>query len=197
MRRLSVLLCVVLCAAVLSTACSAPPQKELTRAAEAIEAARAAGAEQYAAESFTAASTALRQAREAVDQRDYRLALSRAVDANDRAQDAAKEAADAKTAARTDSEAAVNTVNAELPQLEAHLKTAEAARVPKRELAPAREVVADAAAALQKARTLLQAGNYAEAKATVKGFDEQIRTQIRAVGDATLRRTAHRPARAR
>jgi hypothetical protein len=197
MRRLPALLCAILSLVALSAACSAPPQKELTRAAESIEAARTAGAEQYAAESFTAATAALRQAQEAVDQRDYRLALSRAVDANDRAQEAAKDAADAKAKARADSEAIVNAVNAELPQLEAHLKTAEAARVPKRELAPARALVNDAGAALQKARTLLIAGNYAEATTAVKGFDEQIRAQIRTVGDATLARTAHRPIHSR
>lgn len=197
MRRLPVLLGTILCTVVLLAACSEPPRREIARAQEAIDAARAAGAERYAPDSFAAATAALQQSHEAVDQRDYRLALSRAVDASDRAQEAAKEAADAKAKARSDGEAVVNEVNAAVPHLEARVRAAEAAKVPARELAPARRTVQDAAAALQKARALLAAGNYEEAKAAVKGLAERIRTEIRTVEEATNARAAHRPARRR
>ena len=86
------------CAVVLSTACSEPPQKEIDRAQAAIDAARAAGAEHYAPESFTAATDRAPQAHEAVAQRDYRLALTRALDASDRAQEAREAAAEGKAA---------------------------------------------------------------------------------------------------
>ena len=89
MPRLSALLCTIIVRARALRGCSEPPQKEIDRAQQAIDTARAAGAEQYAPESFAAATTALQQSHEAVDQRDYRLALSRAVDASDRAQEAA------------------------------------------------------------------------------------------------------------
>jgi hypothetical protein len=197
MRRLSALLCTILCTIVLSTGCSEPPQKELTRAQAAIEAARAAGADQYAAESFAAATTTFRQAQEAVDQRDYRLALTRAVDATDRAEQAAREAADSKTRARHDSEAAVSAVNAQLLQLESSIKAAEAAHLTKRELADARTLATEAAGALQKARALLAAENYKDARLAVEGTGEQIRAQIRAVVEATNARTGRRPARTR
>jgi hypothetical protein len=197
MRRLPVRLSTILCALVLSTGCSEPPQKEMSRAQGAIDAARTAGADQYAAESFAAATAAFRQAQEAVDQRDYRLALTRAVDATDRAEQAAKEAIDGKASARHESELAVNAVNAELPQLDARIKAAEAARLTKKELAEARTVASDAAAALQKARALLATENYKDARAAVQGFEEQIHAQIRAVADATNARTAHRPVRSR
>jgi hypothetical protein len=197
MRRLPALLCAILCTIVLFTGCSAPPQKEMSRAEAAIDAARTAGAEQYATESFAAATTAFKQAQEAVDQRDYRLALTRAVDATDRAEEAARQASDGKANARHDSELAVNAVNAELSQLEARLKAAEPARLTKRELADARAVAGDAAAALQKARALLAAGNYKDARGAVEGFAEQIRTQIREVTEAMNARTLHRPARSR
>ena len=82
MPRLSVPLCAIISALVLSAACSAPPQKEIDRAQQAIDSARAAGADQYAPEAYAAATSALQQSHEAVDQRDYRLALSRAVDAS-------------------------------------------------------------------------------------------------------------------
>ena len=196
MPRLSALLGALLCASALA-ACSEPPQKDIDRAQQAIDTARQAGAEQYAPETFAAATAALRQSHEAVAQRDYRLALSRAVDAGDRAQDAAKEAAENKAKARAASEAAVNTANAALMQLQARVKAAEQARVPPRELTDARETIEDVDAALQKARALLAAGNYADAKTEVAGLDEQIRSEIRVVEAATTLRTVRRPARRR
>ena len=197
MPRLSVPLCAMICALVLSAACSAPPQKEIDRAQQAIDSARAAGADQYAPEAYAAALAALQQSHEAVDQRDYRLALSRAVDASDRAQEAATAAADSKSKARRASEAAVNTVNAALMHLESRVKVAEQAHVPPRELAPARNTIKDAEAALQKARTLLAAENYAAASEAVSGLDEQIRSEIRVVDAATTLRTVRRPAKKR
>lgn len=196
MRRLSAMLCTVVCTIVLS-GCSEPPQREIDRAQGAIDAARAAGAEPYAPEALAAATSALQQSHEAVDQRDYRLALSRAVDAYDRAQDAARLAADGKARARSEAETAINAANVALQQLETHLKAAEAARVPPRDVAQARRTAKDAAATLQKARTLLGGGNYLKAAASVKGLQAPIRTQIDAVERATAARTARRPARRR
>jgi hypothetical protein len=197
MPRPSVLLCTIVCPVVLSAACSAPPQKEINSAQTAIDAARAAGAEQYAAESFAAATTALQQSHEAVAQRDYRLALSRAVDATDRAQDAARLAAEGLARARADAEAAVNSSNAALQQLQARLKAAETARVPPRELAEARTTAKDAVAVLQKARASLDVGNYAEASEVVKGLQQQIRMQIADVEQATAPRLPRRSPRRR
>ena len=78
----------VLTAVLLTSACGDPPDKELQQARSAIESARGAGAEVYARDEFGAAETALKSATEAVDQRDYRLALNRALDARERAQNA-------------------------------------------------------------------------------------------------------------
>ncbi len=197
MPRPSVLQYTIACSVVLSAACSEPPQKEINSAQAAIDAARTAGAETYAPESFAAATTALQQSHEAVAQRDYRLALTRAVDASDRAQEAARLAADGKARSRTEAEAAINATNAALLQLEARLKAADAAHVTPRELAPARGTAKDAAASLQKARTSLSVGNYKEATADVSGLPEQIRTQIAAVEQATTVRTGRRPPRRR
>ena len=197
MSRLSVVRCTILSAVVLFAACSEPPRKEIDRAQEAIEAARRAGAEQYAPETFAAATAALLQSNQAVEQRDYRLALSLAVDASDRAQEAARAAADRKAKARTDTEAALNTANALVMQLQARVKVAEQARVPARELSPARITLKDAEAALQKARALLAAEDYAATKAAVSGLDGQILSEIKVVEAATTLRTAHRPARKR
>ena len=60
-------------------ACGDPSDKELQQARSAIESARSAGADLYAKEEFSEAEAALKNATEAVDQRDYRLALNRAL----------------------------------------------------------------------------------------------------------------------
>jgi hypothetical protein len=195
MSRLFALLCAMTCAVALTVACSAPPQKEIDRAQQAVDAAKAAGAEQYAPESFTEATTALQQSHEAVNQRDYRLALSRAVDASDRAQEAARAAAENKAKARSQAEAAVNAVNALVMHLQARLKVAEEVRVPSRELAPARARLKETEGALQKARALLAAENYAPAIQAVSGSDAQIRSETRVVEAAITLRTARRPAK--
>jgi len=197
MSRLFAWLCAITCAVALTVACSAPPQKEIDRAQQAVDAARAAGAEQFAPESFAEATTALHQSHEAVNQRDYRLALSRAVDASDRAQEAARAAADNKARTRSQSEAAVSAVNASVNHLHARLKVAEEVRVPSRELAPARATIKQAESALQKARALLAAENYATATQTVSALDAQIRSETRVLEAAITLRTARRPARKR
>ena len=197
MSRLVAMLCTITCAVVLSVACSAPPQKEIDRAQQAVDQARAAGAEQYATESFAEATAALQQSHEAVSQRDYRLALSRAVDASDRAQEAARTAADNKAKARTQAEAAVNAINASVMHLQARVKAAEEIRVPPRELAPARDTIKNADGALQKARALLAAESYTAAIQAVSGTDAGIRSELRVVEAAITLRTARRPVKKR
>jgi hypothetical protein len=192
MRRVAALLMILLAAG-----CSEPPNKEINRAQGAIDAARAAGADQYAAESFTAATSALQQAHEAVDQRDYRLALSRAIDAYERAQDAAKLAADGKAKARSDAEMIVSTANAAALALEAKLRAAEAAHVPARDLAESRRISKDAAVTLQKARANLKSGAYMDAIATVKGLEAQMHKQIEVVDAMPPPRAPRRTPRTR
>src|SRR4051812_29536358 len=60
-----------------------PPDTEIRRAQTAIDQARAAGAERYARDEFVAAEDSLKQAHDAVTDRDYRLALTRALDSRD------------------------------------------------------------------------------------------------------------------
>jgi len=195
MSRLSALLGTLVCAVVLFAACSEPPKKEIDQAQQAVDAARQAGAEQYAAEAFAAATAALQQAREAVDQRDYRLALSRAVDAGERAHEATTAATDNKAKARSQAEAAINTTNASVIHLQARVKVADEVRVPARELSPARAALKDAEGTMQKARALLAAGNYSAATAAMAALDGQIHSEIRVVKAAITLRTARRPVR--
>jgi hypothetical protein len=186
MRRLFLLLCTVSLAA----ACSEPPHKELDRAQGALDAARAAGAEQYAAESFAAATGALAEAHEAVHQRDYRLALSLAVDASERAQGAAKEAAEVRATILGERERAIASTTSALKELHSQIAAAQAARVPTPELEAAEAVANDTAAALQEARTLLGQEDYAGAGKRLEGRPDEIREQIALLEEAVKARGA-------
>jgi len=179
------------------TACSEPPQKEIDRAQGAIDAARAAGAEQYASEPFTAATTAMQQTHEAVQQRDYRLALSRAVDANERALEAARQAANGKARAQTEAEGAILRTQTAVRQLAEQLKTADAARVPARDQEPARRTLTESQRALQEARTAIVATNYPVVMKLVKDVPDRITAEMRGLTQAIDARNARGPRRRR
>ena len=146
-----------------ATGCSAPPQKEIDQAQTAVDLARAAGAEQYATEEYAAAVAGLQKTRAAVDQRDYRQALSYAIDARQRAQNAIRQAGDGKAQAQRATEALLTTIVTRTTQLETRLKAAEAARVPPKELRSVRAALVDVRKDLQEARTEIGAGNYEKA----------------------------------
>src|ERR1700730_17128766 len=114
-------LSLALFAAVAGAACGDPPEKEIRQAQGAIDTARAAGADQYSREEFTAAEDALKKARDAVQQRDYRQALNSALDARERAQTAAKESVNNKATARVDAERALAVAEAALNDARAKL----------------------------------------------------------------------------
>ena len=184
--------CAVLLPLLFLAACSAPPQKEIDMAQGAIDAARAAGAEQYAGEEYAAATAALQDAHDAVGQRDYRLALTRALDAHDRAQDAARGAADGKARARGEVEAATAAATAAVAQIQRRLEAAETAKVPARELASARKVHAGAEKAVQEARTAIAAEDFRTAHDAVRGIPERILAEISAIEAAIAKRAPRR-----
>lgn len=146
---------------ILISACGGdPPDREMQQAEGAIGAARAAGADQYAQEEFVAAEQALARAREAANQRDYRLALNHALDSRERAQNAAREAAQNKATTRTAADRAIADATAMVAEARKNLKAAEAARVPPKMLAAVRRVAADGDSAVQEARAAFDAGDY-------------------------------------
>jgi hypothetical protein len=154
-------LAALLCSFSLSTGCATPPTREMDQAQGSIDAARAAGADRYAVEQYTAAVKALQNAQNAVGQRDYRLALNYALDSRDGAQKAAKEAASQQAILRSAAERRLGQVTASLDQARQRLKAAESARVARRALAAPRVAIADAEVSLQKAGTSVQEGDYA------------------------------------
>lgn len=175
----------VLTAVLLISSCGDPPDKELQQARSAIESARGAGADVYARDEFSAAETALKNATDAVDQRDYRLALNRALDARERAQNAEKEAASRKAAARTEASRAVAAAGRALDEAHARLKTAEGARVSARVVASARRTVDDNEVAVQEARTAFGQGDYAHATEAAGAATTRLRGLAKDLESAT------------
>lgn len=161
--------------------CSEPPQKEIDRAQAAVDLARASGADIYAAEEYTAAAAGVQKARSAVDQRDYRQALSYAIDSRQRAQNAALQAAEGKAKARTATDAMMTAVSTQAIQLETRLKSAETARVPAKELRAPRALLADARKGLQEAGAEVGAENYAKAGEILTEVRKKLDTAIQDV----------------
>jgi uncharacterized protein DUF4398 len=161
--------CVGFALALAVAACGAPPDREIQQAQGAIDAARAAGADLYARDELAAAEKALKDANDAVNDRDYRLALNHALDAREHAQTSAKQASDGKAAARGDADRVLRDATQAFNDARAGLKAAEAARVSPRTLNDARRLIADGDQTLQKARAAFQAGNYAEVADTIAG----------------------------
>jgi lipoprotein-anchoring transpeptidase ErfK/SrfK len=149
-----VVLSLAAAAALSGVSCSDdPPDKEMQAAQAAIDAAGAVGADRYSHDEFIAAQQALARAKDAVTQRDYRLALSQALDARTRGQNAEHEAAGHKAAARSAADGAISDATTALRAARASLKAAETNRAPARALIAGRRAISDSDKALQKART--------------------------------------------
>ena len=158
MRR--ILLSLAVLAAVAGAACGDPPDQEIQQAQGAIDAARAAGADQFARDEFAAAEDALKRSHDAVTQRDYRQALNNALDARERAQNATTEAVNTKATARADATRALGSADAALHNARAKLKAAETARLAPRILNPVRKAIDNGATAVQEARSAFDKGDY-------------------------------------
>lgn len=160
-------------------ACGAPPSKEMHQAQGAIDAARAAGAETYATEDYTAAVEALKRAEEAAGQRDYRLALSQALDSRERAQSAARIAADQKADVRSEAERLL--AEATVAVAQANARQAAAGRIPPAASQPLTAAIATARAAIDEAGKALASEDYLEARRRLMGVTEALRAATQAV----------------
>jgi hypothetical protein len=157
-----------LAAALAISACADPPTKELQQAQTAIDAARAAGADEFAHDEFTAATDALKRANDAVTDRDYRLALNNALDARERAENAQKEAATQKASARRDAERAAADAAAALTGAKKALEKADAGPASARTLAAPRQAIAREETAVQEARARFDQGDYRAAERAMR-----------------------------
>jgi colicin import membrane protein len=161
-------------AGLLTTGCANPPDKEMQQAQGAIDAARAAGADEYATDELRAATTALDRSRDAVTQRDYRLALSQALDSRERARNAARLAADEKAAVRVEVERSLSALEAAVQAARDQLKAAAALKLPPSATESARSALALAQSNMQKARASTDRREYLAARAQLRGLLERL-----------------------
>ncbi len=183
--------CVLACLVAAAAGCADPPNKELHQAQGAIDAARAAGADSYAVDEFTAAVDALARAEAAVRQRDYRLALSQALDSRERAQNAAKLAASQKAAVRSDAERLLAELTSAAAVASARLR-AETSRTPSAAVVALRSALQNARAALDDAGKALATEDYLEARRRLQGVRDTLVTAQQALPAAPAVRPVRR-----
>jgi hypothetical protein len=172
--------------------CAEPPNKEMDQAQGALDAAKAAGAEQYAADEYKAAVDALRRSQDAVAQSDYRLALNHALDSRERAQNAARQAADGKAQVRAEVERTMAEISGLIVQANARIESARKGRVPRRLLAEPAQSVATVSEEVQKAGDMIKAGNYLEARPRLQNLKSRIQKTIAAIAAAQSPPSARR-----
>jgi Domain of unknown function (DUF4398) len=189
MRRLPAWLLVTL---LVLPACAEPPTKELNQAQGALDAARAAGAEQYAPDEYRAAAAALKSANDAVEQRDYRLALNNALDSRERAQNAAREAAITRARVRSEVERAMSQIAAMLAQASTRVAAAEKGKGPRRNLHEAQQLLARVNADVQKTGEAMKADDYMAAQAALNGIRDRIQQVISMLEPAAASQSSRR-----
>jgi hypothetical protein len=185
-RRLALIL------VILSASCAEPPHKEMNQAHGAIDAARAAGADKFAAAEFTAATDALKRSEDAATSGDYRQALNYAIDSRERAANAAKLAVEGRANARGDAERAIAEVATLLARAQTQLQDPALTRVNTRVLRAPRATVAGAQQRVQEARTALKAEDYAGVKAAINGAAADLQAALTEIDAATAPRPAPR-----
>lgn len=162
----------------LTISCADPPHKEMDQAQGAIDAARAAGAEQYAAAEFTAATQALKQSNEAVTARDYRLALNYALESREQAQNAARTAADTRAKLRGDVERSIAEAKSLIAQARARMDGPSGAQIPRATRRTAQSRLKQLEGELQKVDASVQAEKYMEADQLLMGIKQRIQSVV-------------------
>jgi uncharacterized protein DUF4398 len=172
--------------------CAEPPNKEMDQAQGAIDAARAAGADQYAKTEYDAASTTLQSAHDAVAAGDYRLALNYALESREHAQNAARDTAETKARMRSDIERTLVEVDALIAKGQAQITAAERARVPTRTLRQPTADLKAAVADLQEPREAVARGDYLAATDALKGIKARVEKVLVALNGAATPQTSRR-----
>ena len=169
----------LLAAAVVSAACDQPPVKEIAAAEQQVARAAEAEAERYAPARFRQAEEALAEARQRLEARDYRGALSAANDASDTARHALAETGRARVAARESAAVALAEVRSALDRAASERAAAVKAGVPRARLAALDARAEAARGALAGATEQLESGDVLAARTAA----DALRTDVAALPD--------------
>jgi hypothetical protein len=158
--------------------CSAPPDKERHQADGAISAARAAGAARYAPELLAAAEQALVRYDELVAARDFRQALSVAIDAREQAFAATAQSSDRKAAARAEAERLLLDLERATESADRRLSGQALPRATGATQTRLKAARARAPRLMQEASTLIDRGEYREAISRLRPFLESLQRDL-------------------
>lgn len=192
MRLCGVRACMCVLAVAVLSACASPPSKEMDQAQGAIDAARAAGAEQYATVEYTAATTALKNANDAVTIGDYRLALNHALESHEHARNAARDTANTKARMRSELERSVAEIDGRIAEGRSRITAAQKARVPARLLRQPTAALTQAEKDVQEARATIAAGDYLAASAALDGMKERLEKTLASITALRTPQTSRR-----
>jgi len=160
------------------SACSEPPIKERHQAEGALAAARAGDAAIYAPEPLQAAEAALAKYDEAAGRRDFRLALSFAIEARDKAYEAVKQAGNEKAAARSRAEKLTADVEALMKTATARLAGTGGPKLAAAAADRVRITIRDATSVLQETRALVQRQDYRGAALRLAPIADEFRREL-------------------
>jgi hypothetical protein len=162
-------------------ACAQAPQQAIDAANQALDKAKAAGAEEYAPEAWQLAQDSLKSATTEVQAQADKFALFRSYDqasqlldkATKAADAAASEAASAKEEAKKRAEAAIQEAQAALQAVQAALEKAPKGKGTEADLMAMKAEVETMTASLAKAQEAFNAGKYLQVESGAKSVTEQ------------------------
>ncbi len=173
----------------LLSACDQPPAREIAAAEAALAQARKDQADAYAPEQWKAAEAALNQARQKVDAKDYRGALSSAMDAGEKAKAASGAVASAKLLVKGAAQMAQAEVQAGLDEVAAVREEAAKSKVPEEAFAAVEARVQEATAGVAALTAQIEKDELLEAQKTsadLKARFASLGADFRAALDAWL-----------
>ena len=154
--------------------CGSPPQAELDAAQAALDTARQAGAEAYAADAYNRAKNTLADARAKSEQGEYEAAKTAAVQAKDQADQARSLAESNKARIRDEAQAIVNRLSNAIGDARAAVDGAPRGKGADDDLDQLRADLGQAGAALTDARNSLGEGNFNAALEQAKSADSKL-----------------------
>jgi len=155
-------------------ACEEPPLKEIDSAEAALNRAKEGGADRFAADRFKEAQAALATAKEKLESKDYRSALSAAADAGEKSNAALQAAEAARTLAKSAAETALVEAEAAFDDVKAVKDEAIQDRVPDKAFQGLEPSLAEAHEATKSIAQAIEAGEFAQARQA--GEDLKVRT---------------------
>ncbi len=154
--------------------CGSPPQAELDAAQAALDSARQAGAEAYAADAYNRAKNTLADARAKSEQSDYEEAKTAAVQAKDQADQAKSLAESTKTQVRDEAQAIVTRVSNAIGDARSAVDGAPQGKGADSDLDQLRADLGQAEAALGDARGSLGSGSFNAALEQAKSAESKL-----------------------